>query len=82
MINVPQLADWLESYANIMELNVWLSAKITKLVENESGNGFIIDITRKDGQKRSFTPRHVVFAVGLGGGLPNMPKLPGMVSFY
>lgn len=75
-----QLADWLESYASIMELNVWLGAKITKLVENESGKGFIVDITRKDGQKRSFTPRHVVFAVGLGGGLPNMPKISGMVG--
>lgn len=34
-----------------------------------------------DGSERIFHPNHVVFAIGVGGGLPNMPVYPGTDDF-
>ena len=38
-------------------------------------------VKRSDGRERVFHPNHVVFAVGFGGGLPNMPTFPGTKDF-
>lgn len=65
-----------------MELDIWLSANVTSLKQNSpsQGQGWSIEIKREDGSTRAFKPRHVVFAHGFGGGVPNMPTYPGMVS--
>ncbi|KAL5534810.1 hypothetical protein ACEPAG_1274 [Sanghuangporus baumii] len=77
----PKLADWLESYAQTMELNVWTSATIEKLQKNQSGNDWSVAIKRSDGTTRTFKPRHVIFAHGFGGGVANIPQYPGMDKF-
>lgn len=79
--NIPyQLADWLEFYANMMELNVWTNSTVDKLVQDPKTLGWTIDITKGDGTKRTFKPPHVILAIGFAGGAINMPKIPGMVS--
>ncbi|THG94933.1 hypothetical protein EW145_g8052 [Phellinidium pouzarii] len=79
----PKLADWLESYAKFLELDIWLSATVDKIERlSESGSkGWRVTITRADGTTRRVTPRHIVFAHGFGGGVPNMPAIPGMDEF-
>ena len=77
--DISKLADWLESYAHSMELNVWLSSTIENMKE-VPGKGWSVTVKRGDGTTRTFAPRHVVFAHGFGGGKANMPKYPGMVS--
>ncbi|KAI5122701.1 hypothetical protein M0805_009754 [Coniferiporia weirii] len=77
----PKLADWLESYAKSMELDIWLSSTIDKVEKDPSGKDWSVTVKRSDGSTRSFKPRHVIFAHGFGGGLPNMPSYPGMDEF-
>lgn len=62
-----------------MELNVWTSSTVQSMKE-VSGKGWSVIVKRGDGTTRTFTPRHVVFAQGFGGGKPIMPTYPGMVS--
>jgi cation diffusion facilitator CzcD-associated flavoprotein CzcO len=40
-----------------------------------------VTVKRADGRERVFHPHHLVFAVGFGGGVPNMPVYPGMDEF-
>ncbi|TDL21200.1 FAD/NAD(P)-binding domain-containing protein [Rickenella mellea] len=95
-----KLADWLESYAHSLELNIWTNSTVTSLSQDSSlvsnldkpGKGaWTITIKRGDangkgegdgeGEERTFQVDHVVFAVGLGGGVPVMPRFPGMDEF-
>lgn len=78
-----KLANWLESYAEAMELNVWTGITIASLKQNTPAPGkpqtWSIEIKREDDSTRILKPRHVVFAHGWGGGVPKIPTYPGMV---
>ncbi|KAF8452265.1 hypothetical protein L210DRAFT_3499293 [Boletus edulis BED1] len=56
-----KVADWLEVYANYLELNVWTSPVITET----EGNDDLKTWTVKD--TRTFKVKHLVFATGFGG---------------
>ncbi|EIW83191.1 FAD/NAD(P)-binding domain-containing protein [Coniophora puteana RWD-64-598 SS2] len=75
-----KLADWLESYAHTMELNVWTSATVES-VRKGSKKRYTVSVRRVDGRERSFEVDHVVFALGIGAGLGNHPTYPGMDEF-
>ena len=74
-----QLADWLESYAHIMELDVWTSSIATQAAVNPTTGKWDVLVKRDDGRERLFHVDHVVFALGLGAGKPNIPDIPGRV---
>jgi len=76
-----QLADWLESYAQSLELNVWTSSTVVKAVQDASTHHWIVTVKLSDGRERVLRPHHLVFAIGVGGGFPNMPVYPGMDKF-
>ncbi|KAF5392789.1 hypothetical protein D9757_000854 [Collybiopsis confluens] len=76
-----KLANWLESYADTMELNVWTSSEVTKATQN-ADNTWVVTVRLSDGKHRVFNRvKHVVFATGLGAGKANMPTYPGAESF-
>jgi cation diffusion facilitator CzcD-associated flavoprotein CzcO len=60
-----QLADWLESYAKALEVNVWTSATVISASQDAS-NRWKVLVRRDDGQEREFFVNHLVFATGLG----------------
>ncbi|KAG6374832.1 FAD/NAD(P)-binding domain-containing protein [Boletus reticuloceps] len=78
-----KLADWLESYAHSMELNVWTSATVVSIEKEtgDSGKHWSVHVEREDGRKRVFKVDHVVLALGIGGGLPRNPNIPGQDEF-
>ncbi|KAH8823482.1 hypothetical protein DL96DRAFT_1683551 [Flagelloscypha sp. PMI_526] len=78
-----KLADWLEAYTSIMELSVWTSSKVTTATPKEDGTWTVdIEAVGNEGRKRTFSGvKHVVFATGMGAGLPKMPDLPGLSDF-
>jgi hypothetical protein len=39
-----------------------------------------VEIERTNAESRSFVVSHLVFAVGFGGGTPNVPQIPGVVG--
>ncbi|KAA1476299.1 FAD/NAD-P-binding domain-containing protein [Dentipellis sp. KUC8613] len=77
----PKLADWLESYAHSLELNVWTNATVTKAVQDQGSKLWTVTCKRGDGSERTFTVPHLIFAVGWGGGTPQRPHYPGEDTF-
>jgi len=73
------MADWLEYYATALELDVWTSTKIVKVEQNPETLKWTVDVERANGGKRTFVVNHIVGAIGLAGGKPRMPVIPGRV---
>ncbi|EPQ61348.1 flavin-containing monooxygenase, partial [Gloeophyllum trabeum ATCC 11539] len=77
-----KLADWLESYAHHLELNVWTSSEVVRAEQDDSTKKWTVTINRLDsGDKRVFIVDHLICALGIGGGKPRMPIYPGMDQF-
>jgi cation diffusion facilitator CzcD-associated flavoprotein CzcO len=74
-----KIADWFESYASAMELNVWTSAEMTGNAYDETTGRWTIHVTTPDGE-RVLHPRDVVLATGAAGE-PNIPDVPGRDTF-
>ncbi|KAF8209052.1 hypothetical protein K438DRAFT_1573180 [Mycena galopus ATCC 62051] len=73
-----KLGNWLEHYAEAMELNVWTSSTVKSARPNDAGTWDVVVAT--NGNERRFNVKHVVFATGLGGEA-KMPSYPGMEIF-
>nr|GAT58193.1 predicted protein [Mycena chlorophos] len=74
-----KLANWLESYAEALELPVWTSAEVKSATTNDLGM-WRVTIGR-DGQDRVFNVKHLVFATGFGSYRGRLPTYPGMETF-
>ena len=74
-----KLAKWLEYYAEAMELNVWTNSSAESVRLQDDGKYEVV-VKKPDGTLRTFHVDHVVMALGLGGGVPKVPEIPGVVS--
>ncbi|MEV4538672.1 NAD(P)/FAD-dependent oxidoreductase [Asanoa sp. NPDC049518] len=74
-----KIADWFESYAAAMELNVWTSAELTSSHFDEDSGRWTLVVRTPDGE-RELHPRDVVLATGAAGE-PNIPAVPGRDAF-
>ncbi|KAG2078548.1 FAD/NAD(P)-binding domain-containing protein [Suillus decipiens] len=77
-----KLADWLESYAHSMELDVWTSATVVSVIPGTKGKKWTVAVQRADGVERTFEVNHVVFALGFGSGMGRVPDIPGQDDFH
>ena len=77
---IPQLANWLEHYAEALELNVWTSSTTTSVSQDPKTNKWHITVKRGQDGERKFIVNHLIFATGMAG-LPKTPIYPGIVSF-
>ena len=80
MINtVCQFGEWLEFYAQALELNVWTSALVEKVGKDEKGQ-WNVTVRRggPNGTVRILHPTHVIIATGLSGN-PYVPRFEGEV---
>lgn len=75
-----QLANWLENYADTLELNYWTSSKVVN-ASQDPNNMWHVTVQKGDGSARVFVVKHLIFALGFRGGEPYMPQYPGMVTF-
>ena len=75
-----KIANWLEFYADTMEINVWTSTEFTGGSYDEKTDEWTLTVRRGDGSERILRPRHVVFATGVSA-IPVMPNLPGLDTF-
>lgn len=65
-----------------MELNIWTSSTVTSARYDEEKKIWEVKVLRgTEKEERIVKPRHVVFALGLGSGVPVMPAVDGMVSY-
>lgn len=79
-----KVADWLESYASHLELNVWTSSTVLSATQTQKvhggGKGWEIQIRRQDGTIRNFEDvPFLILATGIGGDGAKFPEYPGMV---
>lgn len=79
-----KVADWFQSYAQALELNVWTQTTITSSSFDSADQQWTVTVTRTrpDGQKetRTLHPKHVIQATGASG-KKNFPSIPGMDNF-
>ncbi|KAF8884029.1 FAD/NAD-P-binding domain-containing protein [Infundibulicybe gibba] len=73
-----KLANWLESYADAMEIDIWTSARVVSASQDAS-DMWHVTVKRDDGHKRVFKVKHFILAQGFGGGKGHMPSYPGMI---
>lgn len=73
-------ADFLESYASLLDLNVWTSTTFLNGHYDEDTERWTIRVQRADGSIRELRPRHFVVAAGLFGS-PKIPAIKGMETF-
>ena len=76
-----QWADWLDSYAKMMNLNFWGSTEALGGSFDDEAREWEITLRLADGTTRVMRPKHVVLAVGGVGGRPKIPELEGLDAF-
>lgn len=74
-----KIADWLEMYTKVMELNYWGSTECKKAHYDNANKEWSIEVVR-NGEAMTLRPQHLVLATG-SLGVPNMPSIPGMEKF-
>ena len=75
-----KLGDWFETYASIMELNVWTKTSITSASYDDAKGIWTTKILRDGAGEREFHPRHVIFCTGHSGE-PKIPTFPRQEGF-
>jgi cation diffusion facilitator CzcD-associated flavoprotein CzcO len=75
------LGNWLESYADFMELNIWTSTELSSAIFDEVSKTWAITLIRGDGSTRNMACKHLVVATGVSGGTPRKAQLEGLSDF-
>ena len=75
-----KLANWFESYAEAMELNVWTSTQLADATYDAAAQRWSATLTMPDGSARVLQPQHIVMAMGPSG-VPSWPHIPGLDEF-
>ncbi|WP_457966934.1 NAD(P)/FAD-dependent oxidoreductase [Arthrobacter sp. D1-29] len=73
-------ADWLESYAKLLDLNVWTGTEYLSGEYDEEAGHWNIRVRREDGSIRELRPRHFFVAGGMFAA-PKIPQVKGLDSF-
>jgi putative flavoprotein involved in K+ transport len=73
-------ADWLESYATLMDLNVWTGTEFLDASHDAEAERWTVRVRRPDGSTRALHPRHFVVAGGLFAA-PKIPDIEGLEDF-
>lgn len=79
-----KLGDFFESYAKLLELNVWMRSTVDGGAWDEGAGRWTVTVRRAqpDGtvETRTLRPRHIIQATGHSG-KPHLPPIPGMDAF-
>lgn len=75
------VGNWLEIYAQTMEINNWTSTELAHASYSEETACWAATLKNNvTGTERTIRPKHIIFANGLVG-LPRIPQLPGLDDF-
>jgi putative flavoprotein involved in K+ transport len=74
-----KIADWLEMYTKVMEVNYWSSTTCKSASYDEETQEWTVVLDR-DGDEVVLEPKQLVLATGMSG-KPNVPVLPGQDRF-
>jgi len=74
------LGNWLEMYADAMQLNCWTGTEFVRGDYDPAARCWTATLRRGDGTERVLHPRHIIFANGTSG-IARVPDLPGLADF-
>jgi putative flavoprotein involved in K+ transport len=74
-----KIADWLEMYTRVMELNYWSSTTATSASFDDATGEWEV-VVQRDGEPVRLRPKQLVLATGMSG-KPNAPSFPGQDVF-
>jgi putative flavoprotein involved in K+ transport len=74
-----KVADWLEMYARVMELNYWGSTQAKSARYDEAAGEWEL-VVERDGSELTLRPKQLVLATGMSG-RPYTPSFPGADAF-
>ncbi len=74
-----KMADWLEAYAKVMEIDFWGSTRCLGASYDDVAGRWTVRVER-EGQVLELHPSQFVLATGLSG-MPKTPRFPGMDEF-
>ena len=74
-----KIADWLEMYVKVMELNYWTSSTVNGAVYDEAAKEWRVTVDR-GGETITVRPKHLVFATGMSG-KAKVPAVTGQDCF-
>jgi putative flavoprotein involved in K+ transport len=74
-----KIADWLEMYTKVMEVNYWSSTTCRSASYDESTGEWTVVVDR-DGEELTLRPKQLVLATGMSGKI-SVPTLPGQDRF-
>jgi putative flavoprotein involved in K+ transport len=74
-----KIADWLEMYTRVMELNYWTSTEATSAQYDDAAGEWDVVVSR-EGEPVRLRPKQLVLATGMSG-KPNKPSFPGQDDF-
>lgn len=75
-----KLANWMEFYADAMELNIWMKTEFLGASFDDASGRWTAQLKTSDGNIRAMRPVHLVMAIGVSG-LPNIPRIEGIDTF-
>ena len=75
-----KLGDWFESYASLLELNVWMDTKLESSAWSKDSLSWTVSVRRGQEPARTFHPKHIIFCTGYAGE-PKMTAFPGQNDF-
>jgi putative flavoprotein involved in K+ transport len=75
-----KIANWLESYVDIMEVDFWTRTSFEGAGYDEATQRWTARLTRADGTARTLKPKHIVLATSVSG-TPNIPVIDGIENF-
>ncbi len=74
-----KIANWLESYVDILEVDFWTVTCFEGADYDEASQRWTARLTR-DGAPRTLRPKHIVLATSVSG-TPNIPTIEGIGNF-
>ena len=74
------LGNWLEMYAEAMQLNCWSNTEFLGGTYDDAKGRWTARLRMADGTERTMHPRHVILSNGTNG-IAHMPDLPGLKDF-
>ena len=75
-----KIANWLESYVDIMEVNFWTETVFEGADYDEATQQWSARVRKPDGAVRTLRPKHIVLATSVSG-TPNIPKIATLEDF-
>jgi cation diffusion facilitator CzcD-associated flavoprotein CzcO len=74
-----QIANWLESYVDILDVDFWTRTSFEGASYDEATARWTVRLNR-EGTERTLHPKHIVLATSVSG-FPNIPVIDGIDNF-